>query len=411
MVHPDADQLTAFLEQALSQPERQHVMQHLSRCVNCRDAVALSMPELDLMPAAVAEPQASIWRRWLVFRWAAAAAAVVVVAGTVTLYQTNQRRNTVATIVDGPAYTASRQPKPAESTQTEVATRTEANETKPADRVKAEQPVMTAELRDRDTVSAKAAKEKAAPSKADETPTLMAKAQQPAAVPPPPVSAGAAAMSPNVSSPATVATLDRPVEVRGGVLTGAGASGFPPGSGRTLRPSEEPPLQSYDQPDRVFTTTAEARPQRSLSIGGRAAEAAKTLAKREPMAVGMFAAPPLPNAPSLNRRWIVTSAGELQRSHAIGEAFHPVHVADGIFFKAVAESGMEVWAGGVGGALYHSTDDGNSWMKLMPSAGDHPLFADITSIHATQRGAADLTTSNGEHWITVDGGQHWARHE
>jgi photosystem II stability/assembly factor-like uncharacterized protein len=131
------------------------------------------------------------------------------------------------------------------------------------------------------------------------------------------------------------------------------------------------------------------------------------------MGVGMFSnppAPPIPNAPMLNHGWSVTTNGLLQRSHGVNDS-HTVRVADGVFFKAVAESGMEIWAGGIGGALYHSTDDGRSWMKVMPSAGDQPLIADIVAIHASHRGAAELNTSAGDRWITVDGGQHWTKHQ
>jgi hypothetical protein len=48
-------------------------------------------------------------------------------------------------------------------------------------------------------------------------------------------------------------------------------------------------------------------------------------------------------------------------------------------------------------------------MKLMPSAGDQALIADVTAIRATGRGAAELDTSNAERWITIDGGQHWRK--
>ena len=51
--HPDADMLTAFAEQALSGAEREGVMRHLARCVDCREVVALSLPPLE----AAAPPQ------------------------------------------------------------------------------------------------------------------------------------------------------------------------------------------------------------------------------------------------------------------------------------------------------------------------------------------------------------------
>jgi hypothetical protein len=244
-------------------------------------------------------------------------------------------------------------------------------------------------------------------AKKSDLPT-MAKATPPAA--PVPLNT-IAAQSPTLKTPAEVATIERPVSVRGGTVVGAGAAAFPSGNGQTLRASAEPPLQTYDQLDTPFKVAAESQPKHGITFGIRGTEAAKALARREPLGAGMFSATSIPNAPSLNRRWQVTSDGQLKRSHAIGDELHTVHVADGVFFKSVGEAGDEVWVGGIGGALYHSTDDGKSWMKLMPSAGDQPLIADVVAIHATQRGTAELSTSNGERWITVDGGQHWARHE
>src|SRR5260221_2821899 len=53
-VHPDADLLTAFAEQALSATERDGVLQHLALCGDCRDVVALALPAADLVAAPIA---------------------------------------------------------------------------------------------------------------------------------------------------------------------------------------------------------------------------------------------------------------------------------------------------------------------------------------------------------------------
>ena len=429
-VHPEADLLTAFVEQALSQPERQQVLQHLSVCGDCREVIALSLPQIEVAPAVAAQPSKSLWTNWLVVRWAAAAAAVAVVAGTVTLYRSVDQAHPTASIVDGPAYIASQQAKQTPSAESQIAKsepqpeapRTEANPQAKADnaatRHQSESPALMANAAPVDRVppsalsSVAASAQKKDSGRADQ---MLAKSQ-PAPVPAPPVTV-AESQSPKIQTLADAVPLEKPVPVQGAMTASMGASSnsvFPSGTGRALRPSDEPALQTYTQDAGTFSlSAAEPPPKRGIVFGGRGTEAAKTLARREPLGVGMFstAPAPMPNAPSLNRRWQVTADGQLQRSHAIGEQFHPVHVADGIFFKAVAENGSEVWAGGIGGALYHSTDDGKSWMKVMPSAGDQPLIADVVAIRATGRGAAELNTSKGERWITVDGGQHWMRHE
>ena len=57
-MHPEANVLTAFAEQALSAPEREGVLQHLALCGNCRDVVALALPAADpLVTDAILRPQ------------------------------------------------------------------------------------------------------------------------------------------------------------------------------------------------------------------------------------------------------------------------------------------------------------------------------------------------------------------
>src|SRR5205085_1799215 len=80
LVHPDADLLTAFLEQKTTRSEREQVFAHLSQCSGCREVVAFAAPE---RIAASAGPVAKWERRWLQWpgmRWAAVAAGSVIVA-------------------------------------------------------------------------------------------------------------------------------------------------------------------------------------------------------------------------------------------------------------------------------------------------------------------------------------------
>jgi hypothetical protein len=81
LVHPDADLLTAFVEQTLTRDEREKVFAHLSQCSTCRDVVALAAPET---AAASATPNtvdaARNWLQWPGMRWVAVATACVIVA-------------------------------------------------------------------------------------------------------------------------------------------------------------------------------------------------------------------------------------------------------------------------------------------------------------------------------------------
>src|SRR6185437_16304489 len=63
--HPDANLLAGFAEQALSAGERARVLEHLARCPECREVLAVSSA-----PAADSPKPAIEWWKW---RWTAAA--------------------------------------------------------------------------------------------------------------------------------------------------------------------------------------------------------------------------------------------------------------------------------------------------------------------------------------------------
>lgn len=77
--HPDADLLTAYIEQVLAPAERGRIVQHLAQCSYCREVVSLSLPEPQ--PAQVVV-QVSAPSRWWVpaSRWATAAVAIAIAA-------------------------------------------------------------------------------------------------------------------------------------------------------------------------------------------------------------------------------------------------------------------------------------------------------------------------------------------
>lgn len=78
--HPDADQLTAFMEGALTAKEREESLAHLAECAECRSIVFLAQEPTPLPP--LKEPTARLWRRWtlpLAFAGTAVACAMLVV--------------------------------------------------------------------------------------------------------------------------------------------------------------------------------------------------------------------------------------------------------------------------------------------------------------------------------------------
>ena len=68
--HPDADQLSAFAEDALPAHEREQTLAHLASCVDCRTIVSLALPPIEdvpqLQPAPVRRPWFYGWNvAWL----------------------------------------------------------------------------------------------------------------------------------------------------------------------------------------------------------------------------------------------------------------------------------------------------------------------------------------------------------
>src|SRR5258708_38734715 len=90
--HPDANVLTAFVEGGMGAAERSTTLAHLGTCAECRDIVALSLPEQesDTLNANVGSP---VWNWTRMLQWGAVAASVVVVASAVLLLNTRQSRS------------------------------------------------------------------------------------------------------------------------------------------------------------------------------------------------------------------------------------------------------------------------------------------------------------------------------
>src|SRR5258708_1860864 len=78
-VHPEADMLAAYVEQALPAAERDQIVRHLADCAECREVAALSFPmQPDTQTAPRLPAGRSLW--WIGLRWASLAATVVIVA-------------------------------------------------------------------------------------------------------------------------------------------------------------------------------------------------------------------------------------------------------------------------------------------------------------------------------------------
>src|SRR5205085_3314299 len=93
--HPEPNLLAAFADKALAKTERVRVLEHLARCVDCRDIVSLATPEFETSGAVTAAPSSG-WLRGPILRWGTLAASVAVVTVAVTLPRLSRHLSMVA---------------------------------------------------------------------------------------------------------------------------------------------------------------------------------------------------------------------------------------------------------------------------------------------------------------------------
>jgi hypothetical protein len=352
-LHPDADLLTAFAEKSLAAAERDHVVEHLARCGDCREVLSIALPP-QVEPQPFADTNVN-WLRWPVLRWATVAAGIVLIASLGTLqYRAQHTKEFASNALDQKQAIATTVQSPDTSSQPVPRTQPAAAEAKPQ---------LPRELRQ------------------------------------PPVPSTDAKLNPE-SGPASKkveAQPDTQSQVEDQV-------------------AQNEPTEISPAADRV----AKAKPASAQAAPSTLAPAPSLHA--DPIVMKGVAAP----------RWIISAAGTLQRSldggktwldvnpatdrstsansmraEKIGTAAEPSSV---IFHSlSVSSDAAEIWAGGSGSALYHSTDSGKNWTRVVPSASGTTLAGDITSIQFSDPRNGTLATSTAEVWITADDGQTWRK--
>ena len=449
--HPDADLLTAFAEQSLAGDERARVTEHLTRCGDCRDVVAIALPATEIetetartetarkivaLPVSVSTAGMG-WLRWPTLRWGALAAAILVVASLGVLEYSHRSENSVASNRPQDAVVASsgsRQAPPPQATgrQTEM--------------------------------------QKALSASGSQTLTAHEAVVGSGHTGQPP---GPARSTPPRS------TLPRSGGVVGGAVAGAAsgsAGGIGAGSGSGVSPT------SFASPrERSMVTQAQQNPTAATGQQAKIGAASEMVEVQayapiatESVAIGqnqvaqnqgslplngraftnldvVKAKDPVPGqtaSSAATPRWTVSSSGVLERSFDGGDTWEDVNPAVPVassgarlakentaradvgsfsearknrkaeaaaypaaIFRAVAAAGLEVWAGGSGGALYHTWDGGNRWSRVTPSALGVALTGDIIAIQISDPQHGEVSTSTGELWATSDNGQTWQKRQ
>jgi len=175
----------------------------------------------------------------------------------------------------------------------------------------------------------------------------------------------------------------------------------------TLQTEAAPPAVDYDS-DRVVGKAKAPVAAETASAGKvNPSPAARSATELAMVSVG----------PSL-AQWKVSPAGHVQRSFDQGKSWQDVDVRatpsagpsdSSLTFRAVFAAGNEVWAGGSAGALFHSSDGGNSWARVIPSVAGVVLTADVTAVEFADSQRGKIKTSSSETWTTQDGGQSWQK--
>lgn len=422
--HPEPDLLSAFAEQSLPAREREQLMEHLARCGDCRDVVALALPEIEIAALPSVKSAPSAWVRWPALRWGALAAGVLAVTALGVLQYSHQnKRKIVATNQMQEAVTAP---------------------------VEMSQPVPS------QVAEPQAEKKKLASYAANLQPS---------------------------SKPATAGRPMRGAESKTVARNGGGSGGGIGLTGGTLANGGDLSAQAphnpvvdvaggqnaarvlHNQPavgamsDVVEVQSAEgtanpesasvernivAQNQTIMSLQARNKSDLDVVKAKEPVggpAASAAPAPqlttpgPLPTSPALlvraSPQWTVSSSGALQRSFDGGSTWQEVNplpngtvggdlmkaggaeasaaARSALVFRAVAASGLEIWAGGSGGVLYHSADGGNIWSRVMPLSGGVTLSGDVISIEFSDPQHGKVLTSTAQLWMTYDAGQSWHR--
>ena len=374
--HPDANLLSGFAEHTLTEPERAGVLDHLSRCAECREIVALSTPEVqqEVQVAAAAVPRApevagrSWWRSPVVHWGALAAAALVVLIAVGERMRLREGRSASAPAI------AKYEPAPPPTAATEA------------------------------TPATPEPKESRTP----------AAAARPPSTPNRPKAMGAGSVG-------KLATADKLATSRG-IPSEAGAQSAPPAPPPPAAPPMKPHYEFQDEFQAGKTDSSQSESALKRSPGGVGSGASGGVGKAGGVAGGVVGGTPrlseatilaqdrsamLAKRASLGARWSISDSGAVQRSFDGGRSWKDVAVAAGVTFRAVSVVANDVWVGGSGGALFHSADGGEHWTRVRVQTDGRELSGDILRIEFADVANGVVSTSTGESWRTLDAGATW----
>jgi len=417
--HPQADLLTAFAETQLGDRERARVVEHLSRCEDCREVVFLSAPQPETVQVVGTIPTRAGWLSWAELRWGAAVVCVVVVGTAVTLHRQSLKRPDVgenaasdnaqriapSSAPMGTVATARNRNAPAEATVGAASPGKGADEDKSAARL------TTAERPSPRAMSARPN----LPMQFDRSRQInrnengLAASAGPGpvsrlAAPPPALLAKAGGAEPRAEQESDQNKKQTLAEASRDTANVSSLNEMV-----TLEAEPSPAMKSAN----AGVASRKSAPESTVAGNGTAGASPQTkaspapagaltygLARGEKMKMDSAATKP-------EARWRLAPGGALQRSWG-GDNWESVSVGGKtIPLQALAALQAEVWVGGANGRLYHSADAGLHWAQVVPKSKGKSLAAGIIDIEFSDVQNGKVTTANGEIWTTSDAGQTW----
>lgn len=353
--HPDANLLAAFAEQTLLEREHVSVSAHLAQCAECRETLALASVALE--PAVV---HVTTKRHWfLEWRWVGAAAAACCVIAVALQYRVP--------------------PPPVEKPKLLVVRNGSAAAAPPAQPPAAQQIAVAPKLKVESLNNTVQLPPAAHPAQEQSPPVVIAHLD--------------ASASERYPAPAAARPVEPPA---------------PPEQAKSLPPSALEPKETSEavgaQKDiAAFQAQGALQPQASAFARGLRAPvvtARKISRVSEPHVLWSINASPA-NAGKAH--------GVVERSLDSGQTWEAAPLTDDVSFRTVVSAGLNVWAGGTNGALFHSADGGAHWDRITVSDVSGRLTGAIVNIDAQDSNLLKITTSTGEKWISSDGGRQWKR--
>src|SRR5271170_134658 len=385
--HPDADLLTAFAERSLAGAERDHLVEHLARCGDCREVVSLALPpQLDAQPVAHSSENWFHWPllRGSAWRWSAVAAGVVLIASIGVMQLRRQQGSEFSMVIEGKQGLYTPAPGPRPSSQQAIPAigmqkdalatpHVQTTENRRARSAAGQNPTPAripqtgerAEALAQSQVQDQLIQNKAA----EQSPAYANRVDKAK----PALQQGSPAMAPAPSLHTDPTLLKGPPAPRWTISAGGGLQRSSDGGKTWLDVNVAVDDSALDRPQKTQMTTVEAQADSSSE--------AQPGAQAEGKKQADFKAKQSAVAPTIFRALSVSS------------------------------NAAEVWAGGSGGTLYHTVDAGTSWARVLPSATDPVLTGDILSIQFSDPRNGTITTSTGEVWTTPDDGRTWQKQQ